>query len=109
MFFFDKFLSDLVPYKLNDKKIFFHYPKSEKGLGFIFPNIEVVNGKPVLQGVKIPKKINLEYERYKKLCKSFAKLNLEKYNFSIGFNKEKHSIFIYLNKKNGIGISFRLL
>lgn len=92
---FNTFAPGLVPYRVKNS-IFFHPPVNKHGVGMVMPNVDWIDGKPILNGVIIPRRIDITYDYYKKLCKAFAKLNIRKYRLKTESNPDKQSFFINL-------------
>ena len=96
---FNKFLPGLMPYRIKDS-ILFRSPVIERGVGMVIPNVESIDGKAIIKGVIIPQRIDITYDRYKTLCKTFVKMNLKKYKLKTVPNQEKQSFLIILNDEN---------
>ena len=92
----NKFLPGLMPYRIKDL-ILFKNPAIERGVGMAIPKVESIDGKPILKGVIIPQRIDITYDRYKTLCKTFVKMNLKKYTLKTVPHQEKQSFLIILN------------
>jgi hypothetical protein len=96
---FNKFLPGLMPYRIKDS-VLFQSPVIERGVGCAIPDVESIDGKPILKGVIIPQRIDITYDRYKTLCKAFVKMNLKKYKLETVPIQEKQSFLIILNDEN---------